>query len=131
MRIALIADIHANLHALKAVLNDIGEAGMDQLVCLGDVVGYGAQDGNPVHGQLDEHRFLLPCNCFIAVTAGATGQPRDGDHRARWLSWDTGSRVLEFHRVKDDHDAAAEAILAARLPKRSAERLLPWFHPPL
>ena len=42
MRTALIAGIHANLHALKAVLADIAKAGMDDLVCLGDVVGYGA-----------------------------------------------------------------------------------------
>lgn len=42
MRIAFLADIHGNLHALKAVLKDIAKSGMDQLVSLGDVVGYGA-----------------------------------------------------------------------------------------
>ncbi len=42
VRIAFLADIHANLHALKAALKDIARAGMDQLVSLGDVVGYGA-----------------------------------------------------------------------------------------
>ncbi len=41
MRIAVVSDIHANLHALEAVLVEIGEARVDELWCLGDVVGYG------------------------------------------------------------------------------------------
>lgn len=45
MRYALIADIHANLHALKAVLAAIEECRADRLICLGDVVGYGAHPG--------------------------------------------------------------------------------------
>ncbi|MDA0766743.1 MAG: metallophosphoesterase family protein [Verrucomicrobia bacterium] len=43
MRIALIADVHANLHALEAVLHDTQAHDAEQLVCLGDIVGYGAQ----------------------------------------------------------------------------------------
>jgi diadenosine tetraphosphatase ApaH/serine/threonine PP2A family protein phosphatase len=43
MRYALIADIHANLHALEAVLRDTETAGAERIVCLGDIVGYGAQ----------------------------------------------------------------------------------------
>jgi len=39
--IGLISDIHANLPALEAVLADVERSGVDALVCLGDVVGYG------------------------------------------------------------------------------------------
>lgn len=247
MRIALIADIHANLHALKAVLKDIARTGMDDLVCLGDVVGYGAHPAkcidllhsvrckgvmgnhdfyvcsetsgvdlilqepesatNPVWAgvrcareQLDgdqmawlrelqsvgemkgdlvahaalhdfedwpylhtldearptlallngrigffghthreaifseedgpslellaERTYRLPPETSITVTAGGTGQPRDGDPRARWLSWEPDKRIIEFHRVVYDNRAAADAILAAGLPERSALRLL-------
>lgn len=42
MRYALISDIHANLEAFKAVLQEIEARGTDQTVCLGDVVGYNA-----------------------------------------------------------------------------------------
>lgn len=38
MRVALIADIHANLPALEAVLTDLQP--VDSVVCLGDIVGY-------------------------------------------------------------------------------------------
>lgn len=43
-RIALIADIHSNLHALEAVLDAIDdlEPPVDEIVCAGDVVGYNA-----------------------------------------------------------------------------------------
>ncbi|MCC6696134.1 MAG: metallophosphoesterase family protein [Candidatus Hydrogenedentes bacterium] len=42
MRYAIISDIHANLEALEAVLRRIDDLHVDQLVCLGDVVGYNA-----------------------------------------------------------------------------------------
>lgn len=42
MRVALISDIHGNLHALQAVLEVIDGEDMDGIWCLGDTVGYGA-----------------------------------------------------------------------------------------
>ncbi|MFC1526723.1 metallophosphoesterase family protein [Candidatus Latescibacterota bacterium] len=41
MKLAILADIHANLEALEAVLIAAEEAGAERLVVLGDVVGYG------------------------------------------------------------------------------------------
>lgn len=41
MKIAIISDIHANLEALKAVLKDAHSQRVNQIYCLGDVVGYG------------------------------------------------------------------------------------------
>ncbi len=40
MRIALVSDIHANLPALDAVLDDIDRSGVDATYHLGDLVGY-------------------------------------------------------------------------------------------
>ena len=42
MRIAVFSDVHANIHALKAVLADIAAQRPDRTLCLGDLVGYGA-----------------------------------------------------------------------------------------
>jgi diadenosine tetraphosphatase ApaH/serine/threonine PP2A family protein phosphatase len=42
-RVAVISDIHANWHALEAVLAAIEAEAPDELWCLGDVVGYGPQ----------------------------------------------------------------------------------------
>ena len=42
MRIAILADIHANLTAFEAVLADVkSRGGVDEYWCLGDIVGYG------------------------------------------------------------------------------------------
>lgn len=38
---AIISDIHSNLEALQAVLADIQQQNVDEIFCLGDVVGYG------------------------------------------------------------------------------------------
>ena len=42
MLLAIISDIHANVDALGAVLADIRGSGADQVLCLGDLVGYNA-----------------------------------------------------------------------------------------
>ena len=41
MRVAVVSDVHGNLHALRAVLDAIAEEHADEIWCLGDLVGYG------------------------------------------------------------------------------------------
>ena len=41
MRRALISDIHGNLEALEVVLDDIKVQGVEEIFCLGDIIGYG------------------------------------------------------------------------------------------
>lgn len=43
MRYGVIADIHANLPALEAVLSALGKLEVDAYACAGDLVGYGPQ----------------------------------------------------------------------------------------
>jgi predicted phosphodiesterase len=59
MRLAILSDIHANLPALEAVLIDTEGAGVDELWCLGDVVGYGAQP--------DECATLIAGRCALCL----------------------------------------------------------------
>jgi predicted phosphodiesterase len=42
MRVAVVSDIHGNRHAFEAVLDAAAGASVDELWCLGDLVGYGA-----------------------------------------------------------------------------------------
>lgn len=42
MRWGILADIHGNLEALKAVLTALSKEGIDNYLCVGDIVGYGA-----------------------------------------------------------------------------------------
>jgi diadenosine tetraphosphatase ApaH/serine/threonine PP2A family protein phosphatase len=41
LRRAILSDIHANLEALEAVLDDIKAQGIQEIYCLGDIIGYG------------------------------------------------------------------------------------------
>ena len=41
--LAIISDIHGNTEALAAVLKDIEARNVEQIICLGDVVGYGPE----------------------------------------------------------------------------------------
>ena len=43
MRLGLIADIHADPRALEATLRHLEALGVDQIVCAGDLVGYGSE----------------------------------------------------------------------------------------
>jgi predicted phosphodiesterase len=42
LRVAVLSDVHSNKPALESVLDAIEEAAVDELWCLGDMVGYGA-----------------------------------------------------------------------------------------
>jgi predicted phosphodiesterase len=60
MRIAFISDLHASLIPLEAVLEDIRAAGVDQVVCLGDIVDMG-----PEPHQTIARMRQLGCDCII------------------------------------------------------------------
>jgi len=58
MRYAILADIHANLEAFTAVLEDLeGRGGAEEIWCLGDVVGYGP-DPNPCIELLRQQKHV-------------------------------------------------------------------------
>jgi diadenosine tetraphosphatase ApaH/serine/threonine PP2A family protein phosphatase len=241
MRLIILCDIHANLEALEAVLDDArGVAPGAPLVCLGDVVGYGAdpeacarlvmescaacvlgnhemgvldarsrQRFNPqaweavlwakarlskealgwmaglpasasrhgcrfVHGlppdEVDTYLFQASAAktvrameripedvCFVGhthqlrlvrvqngslmgerlsegasrldpgakyiVNAGAVGQPRDGNPKAKYCLYDPAARELAVRFVDYDAKAAAAKIVASGQPRAFADRL--------
>ena len=43
MKYAILSDLHANYTALSAVLDDCKQCGVQRIVCLGDIMGYGPQ----------------------------------------------------------------------------------------
>lgn len=48
MRLAVISDIHGNTEAFGAVLADAAISGVDAMVCLGDVIGYGPEPNEAI-----------------------------------------------------------------------------------
>jgi len=51
--IALISDIHGNIDALNAVIADIKSQNVEEIYCLGDVVGYGGAPGECVRSVME------------------------------------------------------------------------------
>jgi len=67
MRAAVISDIHANLPALEAVLEDLSDREQDEIWCLGDTVGYGADPDRCVELVREAADVCLVGNHDLAV----------------------------------------------------------------
>ncbi|MEI6663442.1 MAG: metallophosphoesterase family protein [Actinomycetes bacterium] len=67
MLTAVISDIHSNLQALEAVLAAIDAEGVDEIWCLGDLVGYGADPGPCVEILRERTKICLAGNHDLAA----------------------------------------------------------------
>lgn len=71
-RLAVISDIHGNFPALKSVLEDIDKADIDEIICLGDIVGYYCQVNEcidvlrkrNIHCLLGNHDYYMISNTY-------------------------------------------------------------------
>jgi diadenosine tetraphosphatase ApaH/serine/threonine PP2A family protein phosphatase len=68
MRVAVVSDIHGNRHAFEGVLADVASTGADELWCLGDLVGYGADPDICVELAREHAAVCLAGNHDLAVT---------------------------------------------------------------
>jgi len=112
--VAVISDIHANVEALDAVLDDIARRPVDKIYCLGDVVGYGPEPGPcldrvmercafTVMGNHDHAVFMEPTgfntpaeNAVFWSRAQMTGEANEQVRRRRW---EFVAGLAEFHEV--------------------------------
>jgi predicted phosphodiesterase len=92
MRIAVFSDIHANLHALEAVLAAIDLESVDELWCLGDLVGYGPRPNECVDLVRDRADVSLCGNHDLAVigTLDISDFSGDAAAAARWTRGELG-----------------------------------------
>ena len=72
MRYAIISDVHANLEALEAVLKHIDSLAVDKILCLGDVVGYGANPNECTEIIRNRAAITLLGNHDHAATGGTS-----------------------------------------------------------
>ena len=79
MLVAVLSDIHANLQALEEALRSAERRGADELVNLGDVVGYGPSPSECVEIVRREFAVSVKGNHDAAVVDGDdSALPRDG-----------------------------------------------------
>jgi diadenosine tetraphosphatase ApaH/serine/threonine PP2A family protein phosphatase len=98
MRVAVISDIHANLHALEAVLATIDDEHVDELWCLGDVVGYGPRP-NECCDLVRERAALSLCGNHDLASLGTLDVREfagDAAAAARWTAGILGPEQREW-----------------------------------
>lgn len=99
---AIVSDIHSNLEALQAVLADAENRGVKEIVCLGDVIGYGPNPGECLDiirerarlclmGNHDHAVLFEPCNFNLPAERACywtrrllEGEPDVELRNARW-----------------------------------------------
>jgi predicted phosphodiesterase len=59
VKCAIVSDLHANLEAVEAVLEDARDQGVSQIFCLGDIVGYGPNPRECVDYAMDFDACVL------------------------------------------------------------------------
>ena len=112
MKCAIISDIHSNLEGLEAVLADIRDHQVDQVYCLGDIVGYGPnprecvdlvmQSDMCILGNHDQGALFDP-ECFSSGAEQAIFWTRDqleatnGDPEAAATRWDFLAELPRNH----------------------------------
>ena len=74
-------------------------------------------------GKSEQWEFSLRSSSRYLINPGSVGQPRDGDWRAAFATFDTETRTVSFRRVPYDLKTAQDRITAANLPPRLATRL--------
>ena len=67
MRYGIYSDIHGNLEAFQAVLATLKEEKVDQYICVGDIVGYGANPKECIQLVLEHNSIIVAGNHDYAV----------------------------------------------------------------
>ena len=76
-----------------------------------------------VRPRESESTWRLEPDTVYMVNPGSVGQPRDGDRRAAYATYDSEERVISLRRVEYSIQKTAEEIKAAELPDVLAFRL--------
>ncbi len=100
MPTAIISDIHGNAEALRTVLADIDSRGIDRIICLGDIVGYGPQPLECVDLVAERCAWSLIGNHDFAVLYEPTNFNPGAEQAAFW--------------TRDQFDAEPDEALRAK-----------------
>jgi predicted phosphodiesterase len=128
MRVAVLSDIHANLPALEAVLDDIDEVGVDERWCLGDVVGYGASPDECVELVAEKCAACLVGNHDLAAL-GQLDTSTFSNAAATAVEWTTknsSKKSMEFLGSLQPADSSRPAALYHASPRDPVWEYVLW-----
>ena len=133
MKFAVISDIHGNLDALQSVLADIADRGVTDILCLGDVVGYGPQPAECLDVVMDccavclmgnhDHAVLYEPNNFNLGAESASFWTRsrleaEPDRAKRDRRWDYLGAMVVKHTILAPIERQGEMVFVHGSPRR-------------
>jgi putative phosphoesterase len=144
MILAFISDVHANLEAFDSVMRDIESRDVDQIYCLGDIVGYGPDPEEvtrrimkiqSIAGNYDDAVGYSKSSCGCSYKPGR--ETEVGDISLNWTIENTSQEIknylkslkhrmeLEFDGVKFllVHGSPLDELLEYVTPDTEPERL--------
>ena len=119
MKQALISDVHGNLEALQAVLDDIEKQGVDEIICLGDTIGYGADSVACLDLVLESCSIVLAGNHEWAYRQGGT----EDFHGLAADALEVARNQLDSEGATEDRNRRREAIQAMEFGLRRENHL--------
>ena len=128
MRLAILSDIHSNLPALEAVIEAIDGSDADQLWCLGDVVGYGAQPNECASVVSERCELSLVGNHDLAVLGEldvAAFSPAAAE-AVEWTKANSAKQTLDFLRALKPADETREVGLYHASPRDPIWEYVLW-----
>ncbi len=128
MRLAILSDIHSNLPALEAVLDDIGGSDAEELWCLGDVVGYGAQPDECATLVADRCSLCLVGNHDLAVLdeLDVSAFSPAAAAAVRWTQGVVKPETTEFLKGLEPADETHEVALYHASPRDPVWEYVLW-----
>jgi predicted phosphodiesterase len=135
-RFAVVADVHANLPGLEAILDDIDRRDIADVVCLGDLVGYGPFP-NEVAVLMRDRRIPTVMGNYDQGIGFATGdcgcvyvtneQRAEGAASLKWTDAVASAETRAYLRSLEDRfvlaTAAGELLAVHGSPRRINEYL--------
>lgn len=124
MKIAALSDIHSNVFALEAVINDIKHRSVDVVVNLGDIL-YGPIEPRDTYDLLMEHDFVTIRGNQDRQIYEATQAEIDSNPTMQFILDDLGKEPLEWMRsLPFDNQLTADVYLCHGTPSNDLIYLL-------
>jgi diadenosine tetraphosphatase ApaH/serine/threonine PP2A family protein phosphatase len=128
MRLAIISDIHSNLPALEAVLEAIEGSDAEEVWCLGDVVGYGAQPDECASVVAERCPVSLVGNHDLAVLGEievSAFSPAAAE-AVKWTRENASADTLDYLRGLEPKDESREVGLYHASPRDPVWEYVLW-----